>query len=122
MENLENICLEKLNKILSSFNLKVSIVHSKSISTYQCRFIYYEDEEHWIGIWASISDMLSKRNHSIFDCLKSYYAVFSDYHFNGMSSEIYNRYKNCSNAYQAIRCLQSNCIAEFLINCDLIGV
>lgn len=117
--SLDYICLERLNNMLSRFNMKIVIVKISSLNVNQYRLVYETDYENWIGMWKSISDMMSTYNHSIFDFLKSYYVVFSDYHFKGMSSEIYNRYKNCSNAYQTIKHLKSCSLEEFLVKCDL---
>ena len=39
MENLEKQCLEKLDKILSKFDLKIDIVHVASLNVCQYRLI-----------------------------------------------------------------------------------
>ena len=105
--------------MLSKFNLKIVSVKISSLNVNQYRLVYETYNENWIGIWKSISDMMFKPTNSIFDFLKSYYVVFSDYHFKGMSSEIYNRYKNCSNAYQTVKHLKSSSLEEFLVKYDL---
>ena len=117
--SLDYICLELLNNMLSKFNLKIVSVKISSLNVNQYRLVYETYNENWIGIWKSISDMMFKPTNSIFDFLKSYYVVFSDYHFKGMSSEIYNRYKNCSNAYQTVKHLKSSSLEEFLVKYDL---
>lgn len=117
MENLEDICLDKLNKILSEFDLKVSIVRIKSISVCQYRLTYGNCNENWIGYWKSLSDMLiKKQDWTIFDCLQQYHGVSKH-----LKSSVL-QYKNLSDAYNSIKCLQSDSLEEFMINCNLIGI
>ena len=118
MENLENICLEKLNKILSEFNLKVSDVHSKLVSDWKYKLTYDNSNENWIVCyWTSVSDMLFEEQVcTIFDSLQYYQEVPRQ------SESLMLQYKDLSDAYSAIKCLRSNSLEEFIINCDLIGM
>jgi hypothetical protein len=109
MENLEQRCLEKLNNILSKFNLKIEIIYAGSSRNVWYRLIdnslsknTYSD---WLGLWASISNVLMHSSNSIFECLSSY---------------SYQRY---SKAYNAIKHLENICcLEEFLIKCDLLEI
>ena len=116
MENLEQRCLEKLNKILSKFNLKIEIFYNTSLTIWQYHlvdnFLPNSDYAGWLYSWSSILDMLTCRN-SIFECLNQY----SEYEFN---SHLYQRY---SEAFNTIKHLENICsLEEFIIKCDLIGI
>lgn len=76
MENLEQRCLEKLDNILSKFDLKIDVIHITSFNIWQYRLVdnknlsgigYYN----WLGLWLSIPDMLI-HHYSIFKCLEKY--------------------------------------------------
>ena len=115
-ENIEQICLEKLNKILSKFDLKIEIIHIASLNVWQYRlvdnFLPNNSYADWLYSWSSILDMLACRN-SIFECLDTY----SEYEVN---SYLYQRY---SEAYNAIKYLENiSSLEEFIIKCDLLGV
>jgi hypothetical protein len=108
MENLEQICLEKLNKILSKFDLKIEIIHYVPLNVWQYCLVdnclRKNAYSNWLGSWLSISSVLMHTN-SIFECLSSY---------------PYQRY---SEAYDAIKHLENICcIEEFIIKCDLMGI
>ena len=116
MENLEQRCVEKLNKILSKFNLKIEIFYNTSRNVWQYRlvdnFLPNNSYADWLYSWSSILDMLACRN-SIFECLNTY----SAYEFN---SYLYNRYYE---AFNAIKHLENICcLEEFIIKCDLMGI
>jgi hypothetical protein len=122
MENLEQKCLEKLNKILSKFDLKIEIINIQS------NFLEYllvdnsMSEIDWLGPWLSISHILVS-SYSIFDCLKKYYdtvngSSFSYIHFSDSQLSKFQRY---SKAYQSIQPLKSCYLEEFIIKCDLMG-
>jgi hypothetical protein len=111
MENLEQRCLEKLNKILSKFNLKIEIFHNVSRNVWQYILIdNYSTKDTYsnrLCLWSSISDMLipNKHRNSIFECLNLY---------------SYRRYLE---AYNAIKYLENICcLEEFIFKCDLIGI
>ena len=91
MENLEKQCLEKLNNILSKFNLQIVIINK--LNQRQHRLIYKNDTTNWLTIWLSISEILFMRTsryqtksifgiNSIFDCLRTYYNTMSNPSFN----------------------------------------
>jgi hypothetical protein len=116
MENLEQRCVEKLNKILSKFNLKIEIFYNELRNVWQYRladnFLPNNTYADWLYSWSSILDMLTCCN-SIFECLNQY----SEYEFN---SYLYQRY---SEAYNAIKYLENICcLEEFIIKCDLIRI
>jgi hypothetical protein len=123
MENLEQKCLEKLNKILSKFDLKIEIINIQS------NFLEYllvdnsMSEIDWLGPWLSISHILVS-SYSIFDCLKKYYdtvnsSSFSYIHFSDSQLSKFQRY---SKVYQSIQHLKSCYLEEFIFKCDLMGV
>lgn len=132
MENLEECCLEKLNKILSKFNLQIVIIGNR-LNLYQChyRLIYKNDYANRLMSWLSISDMLFTcrisrytTNSTIFEFLNSYYEVVSAPSFNilDLNKDTLSKFQACSDAYKEIEPLKSNSFEEFLINCDLLGV
>jgi hypothetical protein len=133
MKTLEEQCLEKLNKILSKFNLQIVIIKFNQLTQRQYRLVYKNNTADWLVLWLSISDMLFTRTiRTIFDFLNSYYTVMSNPPFDlpdipsfnqfDMYNDTLSRYQDCSNAYKEILPLKSNSLEEFLINCDLIGV
>ena len=125
---LEKQCIERLNNILSKFNLQ--IVKVNWLDRRQYRLIYKNDTANWIESWLSISDMLFTRTisryltNSIFECLKTYYLVVSNPLFNrrNMRKDILYRFQDCSAAYKEIQSLKSDSFEEFIIKCDLMGV
>jgi hypothetical protein len=120
--NLEKQCLEKLNNILSKFNLQIVIIKVNHVNQCQYRLVYKNNTANWIALWLSMSDMLFTR--TIFECLNSYYNVISKPSFNrlDMSKDTLSRFQDCSDAYKEIAPLQSDSVTEFLINCDLMGI
>jgi hypothetical protein len=130
MENLEDQCLEKLNKILSKFNLQIVIIKVNHVNQRQYRLIYKNNTANWIALWTSVSNMLfyrttsARKITSIFECLNIYYEVISNPSFDlfDMSKDTLSRYQDCSDAYKEIVPLTSNSLEEFLINCDLMGI
>jgi hypothetical protein len=116
--NLDHICLERLNNMLSRFDLKIVIVKISSLNVNQYRLIYETYNEAWIGMWKSISDMMFKPTNSIFECLESYYdACLSIQQYQSISPSMV--YISCYNAYQTIKHLKSSSLEEFLVKCDL---
>ena len=112
--SLDYICLERLNNMLSRFNLKIVSVKISSLNVNQYRLIYEMYNENWIGMWKSISDMMFKPTNSIFDCLESYYVSclgIQEY----QSTLPSMLYINCYHAYQAIKHLKSSSLEEFLV-------
>ena len=129
MENLEKQCLEKLNNILSKFNLQVVIINDNQLNHRRYQLIYKNDTANWIALWLSISEILFIRTisgyrTSIFKCLEPYYGVTSDPSFNhfDISKETVFRFQACSDAYKEIAPLQSDSFEEFIIKCDLMGI
>lgn len=133
MENLEKHCLEKLNNILSKFNLQIVIIKVSQLNQRQYRLVYKNNTANWLVLWLSISDMLFMgTTRTIFDVLNSYYAIMSNSSFSlpdipsfnqlDMYNDTLSRYQDCSNAYKEILPLKSNSLEEFLINCDLMGI
>ena len=124
MENLETQCLEKLNKILSKFDLTIDIVNFASLNIWQYRLVdKLGDKTDWnascLGLWLSLNELLFD-HHSIFECLESYYNTSNEFKF--LATIKYSAYQRYSKAYLYIRPLKSDCLEEFLINCDLMGV
>ena len=114
MENLEQRCLEKLDKILSKFDLKIDIVHIASLNVCQYRLVDKSlSKTDWLGLWLSLDGLLFN-NQSIFKCLEFYYNRFSD-----SQLSILQRYVK---TYQFIQPLKSSCLEEFIIKCDLVGI
>ena len=116
--NLDHICLERLNNMLSRFNLKIVIVKISSLNVNQYRLVHEMHNENWIGMWKSISDMMFKPTNSIFDCLESHYDACVDIQ-KCQSMALSMFYINCYNAYQTIKHLKSSSLEEFLVKCDL---
>ena len=123
MENLENQCLEKLNKILSRFKLKIDII---DFLTLKCEYRLVDNSStkpECIGIWLSISEILVSRK-SIFDYLTAYYytvnnSSFSYIHFSASQLSKFQKY---AKIYQFIQSLKSSCLEEFLIKYDLMDI
>jgi hypothetical protein len=119
MENLEQRCLEKLNKILSKFNLKIEIFYNASLTVWQYHlvdnFLPNNTYADWLYSWSSILDMLTCCN-SIFECLDTY----TEYSEDGFNLYTYQRY---SEAYNAIKYLENICcLEELIIKMDLMGI
>jgi hypothetical protein len=130
MENLEKQCLEKLNKILSKFDLKIDIINFASLNIWQYRLVdNLIDKKDWkaaqLGLWLSLNNLLFNQQ-SIFECLETYYnAVNKINNFNFLPNVTYaasSTYQRYSEVHQFIQPLKSNCLEEFLIKCDLIGI
>jgi hypothetical protein len=130
MESLEQRCLEKLSKILSTFDLKIDIVNLEPLNIWQYRFIdnsinKADWKTAWLGSWLSLNELLFTQ-HSIFECLETYYNIVNKINnFNFLpnvtcaASSTYQRY---SEVYQFIQPLKSSCLEEFIIKCDLMGI
>ena len=125
MENLEQRCLEKLDKILSKFDLAINIVNIPPI---ECQYRLVDNSlsktpySDWLGLWLSVSNILLHHN-SIFKCLESYHDFITDKSLSvHMSHEEINFYQRYSKVYQFIQPLKSSCLEEFLIKCDLVGI
>ena len=125
MENLEEQCLEKLDKILPKFDLAINIVNIPNV---ECQYRLVDNSlsktpySEWLGLWLSVSNILLHRN-SIFECLKSYHDFITDKSLSvNMSPMEINFYQRYSEVYQFIQPLKSNCLEEFLIKCDLVGI
>ena len=126
MENLEQRCLEKLDKILSKFDLAINIVNIPNV---ECQYRLVDNSlsktpySEWLGLWLSVSNILLLYRNSIFECLKSYHDFITDgalsVHLSPMEIKFYQRY---SEVYQFIQPLKSKCLEEFLIRCDLVGI
>jgi hypothetical protein len=129
MENLEQRCLEKLNKLLSKFDLKIEIVHIASLSVWQYRLVdnltnKSDWKVEWLGLWLSLNDLLFRQQSSIFECLDSYYDAVnsSSFKYIRWSDIQLSRLQRCSKAYQFIQQLKSCCLEEFIIRCDLLDI
>jgi hypothetical protein len=122
MENLEEQCLEKLNIILSKFNLNIDIVNIQSNLEYRLIDNSLPKTE-WLAPWLSISDILVYRQ-SIFDRMKVYYDTInsSNFLYIQLSDIQLSRFQRYSKVYQSIQSLKSSSLEEFLINCDLMGI
>ena len=130
MKNLEKECLDRLNLILSKFDLKIDIVHITSLNVCQYRlfdnFLYKTPYSNWLCLWLSISDILMHSN-SIFKCLNSYNFIIRTKKFkfssHYMPVKTYTSYQRYSEAYNIIKHLENvSCLEEFIIRCDLIGI
>ena len=109
MENLEKQCLEKIDKILSKFDLNIEHIISSDVWQYRLIDNRASQNSYFYSLcfWLSISDILihSKHSYSIFDCLKTY------------------SYRRYSEAYNAIKPLENICcLEELIIKIDLIGI
>ena len=128
MENLEQRCLEKLDKILSKFDLKIDIVNLESLNV--CQYLLVDNlvnkadwKTAWLGSWLSLNDLLFTQQ-SIFECLESYYNIDNDFNFltyisNIQLSSAYQRY---SKAHQFLQPLKSSWLEELAIKMDLMGI
>jgi hypothetical protein len=125
MENLEKHCLEKLNIILSKFNLNINIVNIQSNLEYRLIDNSLPKTE-WRAPWLSISDILIYKPSmlSIFDRMKVYYDTFnsSGFSYIQLSDIQLSRFQRYAKVYQSIQPLKSSSLEEFLINCDLMRV
>ena len=131
MESLEQRCLEKLNKILSKFDLKIDIINLEPLNIWQYRFVDNSiNKADWkavqLGSWLSLNDLLFNQQ-SIFECLESYYDVtnaINNFNFlpNVTHNIISSRYKRYSKVYQFLQPLKSSCLEELIINMDLMGI
>ena len=117
---LEKQCLERLNNILSKFNLQ--IVKVNWLDRRQYRLIYKNDIVNWLMLWLSMSDMLFSR--TIFEYLSSYHEVISNPAFNrfDMNKNALYRFQDCSDAYKEIAPLKSDSFEEFIIKYDLMRI
>jgi hypothetical protein len=120
MENLENQCLEKLNTLLSKFDLEIVIINFAPLNLWQYRLVdnlrgKTDGNATCLELWLSLNELLFNQQ-SIFECLESYYNTTNDFN---IKSPMYQRY---SEVYQSILPLKSDCLEEFLINCDLMGI
>lgn len=130
MENLEQRCLEKLDKILSKFNLKIDIVNHESLNF--CQYCLVDNsinktywKADWLKSWLSLNDLLFNQQ-SIFEYLESYYNVTNKINnFNFLPNVTYtasSAYQRYSEAYQLLQPLKSSCLEELVIKMDLIGI
>jgi hypothetical protein len=116
MKNLEEEAINRLNKLLSKYSLKITN------DTYKlCGMDGYQlDDEityDFICGWESIDEMLFDSSSSLFYRLNLYYKNVDINRY--MEFEIYER---CADAYKEIQPLKSSCLEEFIIKCDLMGV
>ena len=128
MENLEKQCLEKLDKILSKFDLKINIINLASLNVWKYQLVDKLSDKTdwktaWLGSWLSLNDLLFTQ-HSIFECLESYYNIDNNFNFLTYMSNIQlsSAYKRYSKAHQFIQPLKSNCLEELVIRMDLLGI
>jgi hypothetical protein len=123
MEILEKECLDRLNKILSKFDLKIEFFHIKSNAWYRLvdNSLSKNTYSNWLGLWISISNMLMHRN-SIFECLDSYHTFITNVP-KCMSIETRISYQRYSEAYNVIKHLENiSSLEEFIIRCDIMGI
>jgi hypothetical protein len=124
MENIEERCLEKINKILSKFDLKIESIHLEMLNVWQYRLVDNSlSKTEWLAPWLSISNILVERN-SIFNRMKLYYDTINSSNFSyiQLSDIQLSRFQRYSKIYQSIQTLKSCCLEEFLIKCDLMGI
>ena len=124
MKTLEEHCLEKINKILSKFDLKIESIYLELLNIWQYRLVdNFLPKIEWFDPWLSISDILVERN-SIFNRMKLYYDTINSSNFSYIQfSDIQlSRFQRYSKIYQSIQTLKSCCLEDFLIKCDLMGV
>lgn len=124
MKNLEKQCLDRLNNLLSKFDLKIDIVNIKS--NLECQYYLVDNflpKTEWFDPWLSISDILFERN-SIFNCMKLYYDTINSSNFSyiQLSDIQLSRFQRYSKVYQFIKSLKSNCLEELISKMDLMGI
>ena len=124
MKKLEKQCLNRLNNLLSKFNLKIDIVNIQS--NLECQYWLVDNslsKTEWIGPWLTISDILVY-SQSIFDCLKQYHNTVNSsiFPYIQVSDSQLSKLQRYSKVYQFIQSLKSNCIEELAIKMDLMGV
>jgi hypothetical protein len=124
MENLEEEIINRLNKILSKYSLKIIINDYNLLD-----IIYYLNDEitdNFICSWESIDDMLFDSSFSLFYRLRLYYTdilYFSHIQPITKRNKIFKRYKRYAAAYNNIKHLENiSCLEEIMIKCDLTGI
>lgn len=130
MENIEELCLNRLNTLLSKFNLRIATIKDKQLNLCQYKLIYKNNTDDELALWLSIPDILFNhmislyKSDSIFVCLASYHKTMSSPIFNTfiMNKETLSMFQDCSAAYEEIISLKFNSFEEFLIKCDLMGI
>lgn len=131
MENIEELCLNRLNTLLSKFNLQITTtIKYKELNLCQYKLIYRNNTDNELALWLSISDILFNhmislyKSDSIFVCLASYHKTMSSPTFNNliMNKETLSMFQDCSAAYKEIIFLKFDSLEEFLIKCDLMGI
>ena len=130
MKNIEEFCLNKLNTLLSKFNLRIATIKDKQLNLCQYKLIYKNNTDNELALWLSIPDILFNhiislyKSDSIFICLASYHKVMASPTFNNliMNKETLSMYQDCSVAYEEITSLKFDSFEEFIIKCDLMGI
>ena len=130
MENLEEHCLERLNNILSKFDLQVVKHGVESQIKYVLVDISNNPYSGDIHVnndmlkWPSINTMLCS-SRSIFYILSQHVenaAYFGLFDYNA-PRKIYEKYQRYSEAYNNIKYLEnSNCLEEIILKMDLMGI
>lgn len=124
MKNLEKQCLDRLNNLLSKFDLKIDIVNIQS--DLECQYWLIDNslsKTEWLGPWLSISGILVY-SQSIFDCLKQYHTAVNSpsFPYIQFSDRQLSKLQKYSKAYQFIQSLKSNCLEELISKMDLMGI
>lgn len=121
MENLEEEIINRINKILSKYSLKITN------DTYKlCDMNGYQlDDEITNGFicsWESIDEMLFDSSLSLFNKLNHYYNTAYIQSITKRSKTL-ERYKRYAAAYDSIKYLKNiSCLEELTIKMDLIGI
>lgn len=120
MKNLEKEIINRLNKLLSTYGLKITT------STYKKYYLEDEITNSFIHIWDSIDKMLFDSLFSLFCILKKYYTdilYFSYIQPNIKQNKTFEYYKRYAAIYDNIKYLENNsCLEELIIKMDLMGV
>ena len=59
MKTIEELCLNKLNTLLSKFNLQITTtIKYKELNLYQYKLIYKNNTDNELALWLSIPDIL----------------------------------------------------------------
>lgn len=120
MKNLEKVIINRLNKLLSKYNLKITN------DTYKlCGMDGYQlDDEitnNFICGWESVDEMLFNSSFFLFNKLNHYYNAYIQP--NTKRNKTLERYKRYADAYDSIKHLKNiSCLEELNIKMDLIGI
>lgn len=126
MENLEEEIINKLNKLLFKYNLK--LINEKEINSPIKMMYYLIDEKSKIYLhgWSSIDELVLDYLYSLFYRMNQYYKEILYYphmQLNTKRDKKLERYKRYAAAYNDIKHLEnSSCLEEIIIKMDLMGI